>query len=89
MQAFCRANIINIGFYDGIGVFPRWVTERNIALYLHNNQFWLIRKSEGVSLNQAIIELKDNFKIVIDLITVENVNSQFKYKFMPKEIESH
>ena len=30
------------------------VTERNIALSLHNNHFCLIWKSENVSLNQNI-----------------------------------
>ena len=48
-----------------------------------------MRKSENVSFNQAIKELKDNFKIVNNYITEENVNSQFKYEFIPKKIESH
>ena len=58
-------------------------------MYLFNNYFCLIWKSEGVSFNQAIRELKDNFKIVDNYITEENVKSHFKYEFIPKKIESH
>ena len=42
-----------------------------------------------VSFNQAIKELKDNFKIVDNYITQENVDSHFKYEPIPKKIESH
>ena len=58
-------------------------------MYLYNNHFCLIWKSQGVSFNQAIQELKDNFKIVDKYITQENVNSHFKYEYKPKKIESH
>ena len=47
------------------------------------------RKSEGVSFNEAITELKYNFKTVDNFVTEENVNSHFKYEFTPKRIESH
>ena len=33
--------------------------------------------------------MKDNFKTVDNYITEENVNSHFKYEFIPKKIESH
>ena len=33
--------------------------------------------------------MKDNFKIGDNYITEENVNSHFKYEFIPKKIESH
>ena len=46
-------------------------------------------RSEGVSFNQAILELKENLKIVDFFITEENVNSHFKYEIIPKKIESH
>ena len=58
-------------------------------MFLHSNHFCLIWKSGGVSFNQAIKELKDNFKIVDNYITEENVNSHFKYEFIPKKIETH
>ena len=89
IQSFCRANNINIGYFDGDGIYPRSITNRDIALYLYNNHFCLIWKSEGVSFNQAIRELKANFKLVDNYITEENVNAYFKYEYIPKKIESH
>ena len=86
IQPFCRANNINLGYYDNDGVFPRTVTNRNSALYLYNNHFYLIWKSQGVSFNKAIQELKDNFKIVDNYITEENVKSHFKYEYKPKKM---
>ena len=89
IQPFCRANNINLGYYNDDRVFPRTVTNRDSAFYLYNNHFCLIWKSQDVSFNQAIRELKDNFKIVDNYITEENANSHFKYEFIPKKIESH
>ena len=89
IQPFCRANNINLGYWDGERVFPRTVTNRDSALYLYNNHFCLIWKSQGVSFSQAITELKNNFKLVDNYITEENVNSHFIYEFIPKKIESH
>ena len=57
MQPFCRANNINMCYFDGIGVFPRTVTERTKALYLYNRYFCLIWNPENVSFIQAIQEL--------------------------------
>ena len=85
IQQFCRANNINIGYFDKIRVFPRSDTVRNIASFLDNNHFCLIWKSEKVSFNQAIKELKDNFEVVDNFITEDNVNSHFKYEFIPKK----
>ena len=89
IQPFCRANNINLGYFDGIGVYHRSVMNRDSALYLYNNHFCLIWKSQGVSFNQAITELKNNFKMVDNYITEENVTSHFKYEFIPKKIKSH
>ena len=89
IQPFCGANNINLGYYNNDRVFPRTVTNRDSALHLCNNHFCSIWKSQGVSFNQAIQELKNNFKIVDNYITDENVNSHFKYEFTPKKIESH
>ena len=80
---------IDLGYYNGDRVFPRSVTNRDDALYLYNNHFCLIWKSQGKSFKDAIQELKDNFKIVDNYITEENVNAYFKYEFIPKKIESH
>ena len=89
IQPFCRANNINLGYYNNDRVFPRTVTNRDIALFLHENRFCLIWKSQNVSFKDAIRELKDNFKMVDNYITEENVNSHFKYEFIPKKIDSH
>ena len=89
IQPFCRANNINLGYYNNDRVFPRTVTNRDTALYLYNNHFCLKWKPQNVSFNQAIRELKNKFKIVDSYITEENVNSHFKYEFTPKKIESH
>ena len=90
IQPFSRANNNNnLGYFNGDRVFPRTVTNRDCALYLYNNHFCLIWKSHGVSFNQAITELKDNFKIVDNYITEENVTSHFKCEFIPKKLESH
>ena len=89
IQPFCRANNINIGYFDGDGVYPRSITNRDSALFLYNNHFCVIWKSENVSFKQAIKELDENFKIVDNFITEENVNSHFKYEFIPKKIDSH
>ena len=89
IQPFCRANNNNLGYYNEDRVFPRSVTNRDSALYLYNIHFCLIWKSENVSFKQANKELKDNFKIVDNLITEENVKSYFEYIYKPKKIESH
>ena len=89
IQPFCRANNINLGYWDGERVFPRCVTNRDSALFLFNNHFCLIWKSQGKSFKDAIKEVIENFKIVDNYITEENVNSHFKYEFTPKKIESH
>ena len=49
----------------------------------------MIWKSEGISFKDAIRESEENFKIVDNYITEENVNSYFKYEFIPKNIDSH
>ena len=89
MQPFCRANNINLGHYNNDRVFPRTVTNRDTALYLYKKHYCLIWKSQNVSFNQTIQELKNSFKIVDNSMTEENVNSHFKYEFIPKKIESH
>ena len=89
IQPWLRKLGIDLSYYNGDRVFPRTVTNRDTALYLYNNHFCLIRKSQNDSFNQVINELKTNFKIVDDYITEENVNFHFKYQFIPKKSESH
>ena len=80
IQPFCRANNINLGYFDGERVFPRSVTDRNNALYSYNIQFCLKWRTQNVCFSQAIQEVKDNFKVVDNYITEQNVNSHFKYE---------
>ena len=58
IQTCVRKLGIDLGYYNVDRVFPRTVTNRDSALYLYNNHFCLIWKSEGVGFNQAIIQLK-------------------------------
>ena len=89
IQPFCRANNFNLGYDNNDRVFPGSVTNRDSALILFNNHFCVVWKSENVSFKQAIRELEENFKRVDNYITEENVNSHFKYEFIPKKIKSH
>ena len=41
IQTFCRANNINLGYFDGTRVSRRSVTDRDHALFLHKNHFCL------------------------------------------------
>ena len=73
IQPFCRKYNINIGCYDGFRVCPRNNTQRNTALKIHNNHFCLIWKSDDVSFVEARKELKDNFKVVDNVISDKHV----------------
>ena len=78
-QQFCSKYIINIGCFDGTRINPRNLTQRVTSLFIHNNHFCLIWKSNGVSFNQEIEnELKSNFKLVDNVISDKHVKSFFK-----------
>ena len=49
IQPFCRAINNNIGYFDGIKVFPRSVTDRDNDLFSYNIHFCLTWKSKKVS----------------------------------------
>ena len=53
--------------------------ERNKASFLNKNHFCVIWKSQDVSFNKVIKEIKETFKIVDNYITKENANSHFEY----------
>ena len=57
IQPFCRKYNIDIGFFDGTRTNARNITERNIALKIHNNHFCLNWKSNDISFIQAINKL--------------------------------
>ena len=88
VQLFCRKHNINIGCYDGFRVCPRNNTQRNIAIKILNNQFCLFWKSDGVSLDKVIKELKDNFKFVDNVISDKHVKRYIKYEYKPKKVQS-
>ena len=69
---------IDLGYYNSERIYPRTFTNRDIALFLYNIHFCLTWKSRGVSFKKAVQELKNNFKIVDNYITEENVESHFK-----------
>ena len=85
---FCRKYNINIGCYDGFRVFPRNITQRNTALKIHKNHFCLILKTNGISFDRAIKELKDNFKVVDNVISDKHFKSYIKYEYKPKKVQS-
>ena len=74
MRPFSKKYKINIGCYVGLRVCPRNITQRNIALK-NNNHFCLTWKSYNVSFDRSIKELKDNFKVVDNVISDKHVKS--------------
>ena len=89
IQPFCRKYNINIGCFDGTRINPRNLTQRNTSLFIYNNHFCLIWKSNGISFNQVIEdELKPNFKVVDNVISDKHVKSFIKYHYKPKKVQS-
>ena len=83
IQPFCKNYNINIGCIDGIRINPRNLTQRNTSFFIHNNPFCLIWKSNGISFEKAIKELKDNFKVVDKVISDKHVKKFIKYEYNP------
>ena len=89
IQPFCRKYNINIGCFDGTRINPRNLTQRNASLFISNNHFCLIWKSNGISFNQVIEnELKPNFKVVDSVISDKHVKGFIKYEYNPKKVKS-
>ena len=70
---FVKKHKINTGCYDGFRVCSINTTEKKIALYMNKNHFCLIWKSQGISFNEAIKELKTNLKVVDNVILGKHV----------------
>ena len=87
IQLFCRKYNINIECFDGTRINPRNLTQRNTSLFIHNNHFCLIWKSNGVGFDRAIKEIKDNFKVVDNVLSDKHVKSFIKYEYNPKKIK--
>ena len=88
LQPFCKNYNINIGCFDGTRINPRNLTQRNTSLFIYNNHFCLIWKSDGISFEKAITELKDNFKVVGNVVSDKHVKSFIKYEYNPKKVKS-
>ena len=86
IQPFCKTqHNFNIGCFDGKRINPRNITQRNTSLFIYKNHFFLIWKSDGISFDKAIKELKDNFKVVDNVISDKHVKSFIKYEYNPKK----
>ena len=88
IQPFCKKYNINIGCFDGTRINPRNLTQRITALKIYENHFCLIWKSDGVSFEKAIRELKDNFKVVDNVVSDKHVKNFIKYEYNPKKVNS-
>ena len=65
----------------------RTIKQRNVALKLHK-YFCLIWKSNDISFNEAVKQLKLNFKVVDNVISNKNVKSFIKYECKPKKVKN-
>ena len=89
IQPFCKKYNINIGCFDGTRINPRnLTTQRNTSFFIHNNHFCLIWKSDAISFEKAKTELKDNFKVVDNVIFDKHVKSFINYEYNPKKVKS-
>ena len=89
IQPFCRKYNINIGCYDGFRVCPRNKAERKTSLYVHENHFCLIWKTQSISFKKAIEdEIEPNFKVVDNVISDKHVKSCVQYEYKPKKVQS-
>ena len=78
IQPFCKKLNFNIGCSDGFGVCPGNNTEKKLALCMYKNHFRLFRKSNGISFNKTLVELKFNFKVVHNVISDKYAKSFMK-----------
>ena len=86
IQLFCKIYNLNIGYFNGKEIWPRTITQTNIALKIHNKDFCLIWTSNGISFNQVIEDdIKPNFKTVDNILSGEHVKSFIKYDNKPKK----
>ena len=88
-QQFCRKYNFNIGCFDGTRINPRNFTRRNTSLFIYNNQFCSIWKSNNISFNQVIEdEIKPSFKVVDNVVSDKHGKSFIKYEFKPQKVQS-
>ena len=81
IQTFCRKHNINIGQFNGKEVWPKYVTERNIALKIQKKKhFCFIWETIDISFKKAKEEFKNNFKVVDSVICDKHVKSFLKHE---------
>ena len=88
MQRFCKKYDINIACFDGKRINPGKITQRNSSLIIYNNHFCLVRKSFGISSNQAIEELKLKFKVFDNVLSDKHIKSFVEYEYNPEKVQS-
>ena len=69
IQPYCKKYNINIGCFDGTRMNPRNLAQRNTSLFIYKNHLCLNWKLEGISFDKANKEIKDNFKVVDNVIS--------------------
>ena len=58
-------------------------------MFIHNNLFSLVCKSDGISFNQSRYdELEPNFKVVDNVISDKRFKSFIEYEYKPKKVQS-
>ena len=57
-------------------------------MFIYNDHYCIIWKSNDISFNQAIEELKLNFKIVDNVISDKHVVKFIKYEYTSKKVHS-
>ena len=88
-QPFCRKYNINIGCFGGTRINPRNNTQRNTSLFIYNNQFCLVWKSNNMSFNQVIENyIKPDFRVVDKVVSDKHVKSFIRYEYSPKKVKS-
>ena len=88
-QPIWRKNVNKIGYFDGTRINPRNITQRNTTLRIHKNHICgLIWESDGISFDNAINEIQDNFKVVDKIISDKHVKGFIEYEYEPKKVQS-
>ena len=67
---------------------PGNITESNISLFIYFIHFCLIWKSNGITFDQAIEEVKLNFGVVDNVISDNHVKSSVKFEYEPIKVQS-
>ena len=88
LQPFCIVNTIYIGYFNGKEAYLRSVTEKNEALCSCTNHLCLFWESDGVSVEEAMVEIQTKITIVNNRTSPNNANSVFRYEYKRIKIES-